>query len=182
MENCFAEFCAVNNSAIGSSVFKHKDIHKVTWTSPDGHTTLKIRSTSSQSEESGDTAYLTHDQEEEQMQAGSDHSLSSARNLQSKSSRKPSRKLVIDDHSSSPTPRTGTGGQNYKRHLHLSHQDKMGDIEQHPQGNLCGRTLELCENDVEGNPHNRVRKEEEARQGMDLDGHMGADRAGRGRW
>ncbi|CAH8465305.1 unnamed protein product [Heterobilharzia americana] len=50
----FAEFCAFNDLVIGGSVFKHKDIHKATWISPD---TLKIKSTLSQSQESGDAVY-----------------------------------------------------------------------------------------------------------------------------
>ncbi|CAH8643264.1 unnamed protein product [Heterobilharzia americana] len=31
----FAEFCAFNDLVIGGSMFKHKDIHKATWISPD---------------------------------------------------------------------------------------------------------------------------------------------------
>ncbi|CAH8291638.1 unnamed protein product, partial [Heterobilharzia americana] len=38
----FAEFCAFNDLVIGGSVFRHKDIHKATWTSPDGHTKNQI--------------------------------------------------------------------------------------------------------------------------------------------
>ncbi|XP_056022145.1 uncharacterized protein LOC130055022 [Ostrea edulis] len=32
----FALFCALNNLAVSSTMFKHKDIHKQTWTSPNG--------------------------------------------------------------------------------------------------------------------------------------------------
>ena len=32
----FVNFCALNNQAITSTMFPHKDIHKYTWTSPDG--------------------------------------------------------------------------------------------------------------------------------------------------
>ncbi|CAH8483809.1 unnamed protein product [Heterobilharzia americana] len=38
----FAEFCAFNDLVIGGSVFRHKDIHKATWISPDGHTKNQI--------------------------------------------------------------------------------------------------------------------------------------------
>ncbi|CAH8541186.1 unnamed protein product, partial [Heterobilharzia americana] len=61
----FADFCAFNDFVNGGSVYKHKDIHKAaTCTSPDGHTTLKIRSTSRECEESGDAAYLMMQREE----------------------------------------------------------------------------------------------------------------------
>ncbi|XP_052271383.1 craniofacial development protein 2-like [Dreissena polymorpha] len=32
----FTDFCAFNNLDIGDTTFQHKDIHKVTWISPDG--------------------------------------------------------------------------------------------------------------------------------------------------
>ena len=32
----FVSFCACNNLAITSTMFPHKDVHKYTWTSPDG--------------------------------------------------------------------------------------------------------------------------------------------------
>lgn len=32
----FVSFCALNNLAITSTMLLHKDIHKYTWTSPDG--------------------------------------------------------------------------------------------------------------------------------------------------
>ena len=38
----FADFCAFNELVIGGSVYKHKDIHKVTWVSPDGRTKNQI--------------------------------------------------------------------------------------------------------------------------------------------
>nr|CAH8840894.1 unnamed protein product [Trichobilharzia regenti] len=34
----FSDFCGFNDLVIGGSVFKHKDMHKATWISPDGHT------------------------------------------------------------------------------------------------------------------------------------------------
>ncbi|XP_071177545.1 craniofacial development protein 2-like [Mytilus edulis] len=33
----FRDYCQTNNIVICSSIFKHKDIHKYTWTSPDGN-------------------------------------------------------------------------------------------------------------------------------------------------
>ncbi|CAH8652566.1 unnamed protein product [Heterobilharzia americana] len=77
----FSEFFAFNDLVIGGSVFKHKDIHKATWISPGGHTTLKIRLTSSKSQESGDAASLLDTRSRRGADVGSDHSLSSARNL-----------------------------------------------------------------------------------------------------
>ncbi|XP_059158094.1 craniofacial development protein 2-like [Physella acuta] len=38
----FADFCAFNNLIIGGTIFAHKDIHKTTWTSPDGKTKNQI--------------------------------------------------------------------------------------------------------------------------------------------
>jgi hypothetical protein len=34
----FVDFCAHNGLVIGGTLFIHKNIHKETWTSPDGHT------------------------------------------------------------------------------------------------------------------------------------------------
>ena len=36
------DFCLNNNQVIGGSLFPHKDIHKLTWKSPDGRTTNQI--------------------------------------------------------------------------------------------------------------------------------------------
>ena len=38
----FIAFCAQNELVIGGTLFKHKNIHKYTWTSPNGHTTNQI--------------------------------------------------------------------------------------------------------------------------------------------
>ncbi|EDO41949.1 predicted protein [Nematostella vectensis] len=38
----FAEFCLKNNCIIGGTIFPHKNLHKVTWNSPDGHTKNQI--------------------------------------------------------------------------------------------------------------------------------------------
>ena len=38
----FADFCAFNDLVIGGTVYKHKDIHKAKWISPDGHTKKQI--------------------------------------------------------------------------------------------------------------------------------------------
>ncbi|PVD21686.1 hypothetical protein C0Q70_17485 [Pomacea canaliculata] len=37
-----ADFCEENNLLIGGTLFQHKDIHKATWTSPDGITKNQI--------------------------------------------------------------------------------------------------------------------------------------------
>ena len=37
-----ADFCSSNRLVIGGTIFPHKDIHKLTWTSPDGATTNQI--------------------------------------------------------------------------------------------------------------------------------------------
>ncbi|CAH8433360.1 unnamed protein product [Heterobilharzia americana] len=74
----FAEFCAFNDLVIGGSVFRHKDIHKATWTSPDGHTKNQIDfiSISRKWRRS-----LLNTRSRRGADVGSDHSLSSARNL-----------------------------------------------------------------------------------------------------
>ena len=38
----FAEFCQTQNLVIGGSIFPHKGIHKLTWTSPNGVTKNQI--------------------------------------------------------------------------------------------------------------------------------------------
>nr|CAH8871086.1 unnamed protein product [Trichobilharzia regenti] len=38
----FADFCYFNDLVIGCSVYKHKDIHKATWNSPDRQTTNQM--------------------------------------------------------------------------------------------------------------------------------------------
>ena len=38
----FTDFCAFNDLVIGGSIFQHKNVHKETWTSPDGHTKNQI--------------------------------------------------------------------------------------------------------------------------------------------
>ena len=41
-EKRLVEFCLENNCAIGGTILPHKDIHKITWNSPDGKTTNHI--------------------------------------------------------------------------------------------------------------------------------------------
>ncbi|CAH8489250.1 unnamed protein product [Heterobilharzia americana] len=74
----FAEFCAFNDLVIGGTVFKHKGIHKATWISPDGHTKNQIDfiSISRKWRRS-----LLDTRSRRGTDVGSDHSLSSARNL-----------------------------------------------------------------------------------------------------
>ena len=36
------DFCTQNELVIGGTLFEHKNIHKYTWTSPDGHPTNQI--------------------------------------------------------------------------------------------------------------------------------------------
>ena len=38
----FVEFCATNSLVITTTSFPHKDIHRYTWTSPDGRTRNQI--------------------------------------------------------------------------------------------------------------------------------------------
>ena len=38
----FVSFCSANNLVIGGTLFQHRNIHKYTWTSPDGHTKNQI--------------------------------------------------------------------------------------------------------------------------------------------
>ena len=38
----FVNFCLNNNCVIGGTIFQHKEIHKLTWKSPDGRTVNKI--------------------------------------------------------------------------------------------------------------------------------------------
>ena len=38
----FIDICQENNLVIGGTLFTHKDIHKLTWTSPDGKTQSQI--------------------------------------------------------------------------------------------------------------------------------------------
>ena len=36
------DFCQENDLIVGGTLFQHKDIHKISWTSPDGKTTSQI--------------------------------------------------------------------------------------------------------------------------------------------
>ena len=36
------DFCQENDLIVGGALFQHKDIHKITWTSPDGNTKSQI--------------------------------------------------------------------------------------------------------------------------------------------
>ncbi|CAH8583807.1 unnamed protein product [Heterobilharzia americana] len=82
----FAEFYAFNELAIGGEAkrcvqtrgYSRRDMELI---SPDGHFTLKIRSTLSQCEESGDAVRLLDARSRRRADAGLDHSLSSTRNL-----------------------------------------------------------------------------------------------------
>ena len=38
----FVRFCEQNGLVVGGSIFPHKNIHKGTWKSPDGHTVNQI--------------------------------------------------------------------------------------------------------------------------------------------
>lgn len=38
----FVDFCAENNLVIGGTIFRHKNIHKTTWVSPDHRTENQI--------------------------------------------------------------------------------------------------------------------------------------------
>ena len=38
----FVNFCLNNNCVIGGTIFQHKEIHKLTWKSPDGRTVNQI--------------------------------------------------------------------------------------------------------------------------------------------
>ncbi|CAH8639672.1 unnamed protein product [Heterobilharzia americana] len=86
----FANFCAFNDlvilvrQSVQTQGYPQSDMDFI---SPDGHTALQIRSTSSQFEESGDAAYWTQGRMKQGSRCvGSHHSLSSANNLPSKSS------------------------------------------------------------------------------------------------
>ena len=35
-------FCESNRLVVGSTLFKHRDIHKITWVSPDGNTKAQL--------------------------------------------------------------------------------------------------------------------------------------------
>ena len=39
---CLVDFCLKNNCVIGGTIFAHRDIHKLTWKSPDGRTSNQI--------------------------------------------------------------------------------------------------------------------------------------------
>ena len=41
-EGRLAELCALNDLVIGGTLFEHRDIYMLTWTSPNGHDSNQI--------------------------------------------------------------------------------------------------------------------------------------------